>query len=75
MALKEPGRFVEGVMLSVKPPRRCFGLCRRRWRWRSRKPKARKKNRRLQLMQQHHISELDAALKIAAEIQTLPPPA
>ena len=70
MALKEPGRFVEGVMLSVKhtpallrfvPPALALALA---------QTEGAEKNRRLQLMQQHHISELDAALKIAAEIQT-----
>ncbi|MCB1713524.1 MAG: conjugative transfer ATPase [Candidatus Competibacteraceae bacterium] len=68
MALKEPGRFVEGVMLSVKhtpallrfvPPALALALA---------QTEGDEKNRRLQLIQQHQISELEAALIIAADI-------
>ncbi|CDI04782.1 hypothetical protein BN873_p70020 [Candidatus Competibacter denitrificans Run_A_D11] len=68
MAIKDPGRFVEGVMLSEKyppalvrwvPPAVALALA---------QTEGAEKNYRLQLMQQHHLSELDAALLVAREI-------
>ncbi|HRW66652.1 MAG TPA: conjugative transfer ATPase [Candidatus Competibacter sp.] len=67
-ALKEPGRFVEGVLLSEKlppallrfvPPPLALALA---------QTEGEEKNRRLQLMREHNLSELDAALRIAQDI-------
>ncbi|MCB2077828.1 MAG: conjugative transfer ATPase, partial [Novosphingobium sp.] len=67
-ALKEPGRFVEGVLLSEKlppallrfvPPPLALALA---------QTEGAEKNRRLQLMREHNLSELDAALRIAQDI-------
>ena len=68
LALKEPGRFVEGVLLSEKyppallrfvPPALALALA---------QTEGDEKNRRLRLMQQHGIGELDAALRVADQI-------
>ncbi len=68
LALKEPGRFVEGVLLSEKyapallrfvPPALALALA---------QTEGDEKNRRLQLMREHGISELDAALRVADRI-------
>ncbi len=67
-ALKEPGRFVEGVLLSEKlppallrfvPPPLALALA---------QTEGAEKNQRGQLMREHNISELDAALRIAQDI-------
>lgn len=68
MALKEPGRFVEGVLLSEKyapallrfvPPALALALA---------QTEGNEKNHRLRLMQEHGLSELDAALRVAEQI-------
>lgn len=68
MAMKEPGRFVEGVMLSEKyppalvrfvPPALALALA---------QTEGAEKNHRLHVMQQHQISELDAALLVARDM-------
>ena len=68
MALKEPGRFVEGVLLSEKyapallrfvPPALALALA---------QTEGDEKNHRLRLMREHGLSELDAALRVADEI-------
>lgn len=68
LALKEPGCFVEGVLLSEKyppallrfvPPALALALA---------QTEGEEKNRRLQLMQAQGISELEAALQIADRI-------
>ena len=68
LALKEPGRFVEGVLLSEKyppallrfvPPALALALA---------QTEGDEKSRRFRLMQDQGISELDAALQVAAHI-------
>jgi conjugative transfer ATPase len=68
LAIKEPGRFVEGVMLSEKyppalvrfvPPALALALA---------QTEGDEKNYRRQLMEQHGFSELDAALAVADEM-------
>ncbi|HOW78905.1 MAG TPA: conjugative transfer ATPase [Verrucomicrobiota bacterium] len=67
-ALKEPGRFVEGVLLSEKwapallrfvPPPLALALA---------QTEGEEKNHRQRLMREHGLSELDAALRVADEI-------
>ncbi|MFZ1827650.1 MAG: conjugative transfer ATPase [Candidatus Competibacteraceae bacterium] len=68
LAIKEPGRFVEGVLLSEKyppalvrfvPPALALALA---------QTEGNEKNYRMQLMQKHGFSELDAALLVAREM-------
>ncbi len=68
LALKEPGRFVEGVMLSEKyppallrfvPPALALALAH---------TEGEEKNRRLQLMETQGLSELEAALWVARDM-------
>lgn len=68
LPLKEPGRFVEGVMLAEKyppallrfvPPALALALAH---------TEGEEKNRRLQLMNAQGLSELDAALWVARDI-------
>lgn len=68
MALKEPGRYVEGVMLSAKyapallrfvPPALALALA---------QTEGEEKSRRQRLAREHGLSELDAALRVAEEI-------
>lgn len=69
MALKEPGHYVEGVLLSEKyppallrfvPPALALALA---------QTEGAEKNQRLRLMREHGIGELDAALLVAGQIE------
>lgn len=69
MALKEPGHYVEGVLLSEKyppallrfvPPALALALA---------QTEGDEKSHRLRLMREHGIGELDAALLVAREIE------
>lgn len=68
LAIKEPGRYVEGVMLSAKhapallrfvPPALALALA---------QTEGEEKHRRLRLAEAHHVDELDAALLVAAQL-------
>jgi len=70
MALKEPGRYVEGVLLSEKCPPALLRFVQPPLALALAQTEGEEKNRRQRLMQEHRISELDAVLKIADEIAT-----
>jgi conjugative transfer ATPase len=68
LALKDPGHYVEGVLLSERhapallrfvPPALALALA---------QTEGAEKNQRLRLMNEHHISELDAAIQIAEDL-------
>ena len=68
MALKEPGRFVEGILLSEKYPPALLRLVPPALALALAQTEGDEKAKRLQLMQQHGIGELDAALRVAEQI-------
>ncbi|MCB1776123.1 MAG: conjugative transfer ATPase [Candidatus Competibacteraceae bacterium] len=68
LALKEPGRFVEGVLLSEKYPPALLRLVPPALALALAQTEGNEKAQRLQLMKTHAIGELDAALMVAAQI-------
>ena len=68
LALKEPGRYVEGVLLSEKCPPALLRFVLPPLALALAQTEGEEKNHRLHLMKERHLTELEAALIVAQEI-------
>ena len=68
LALKEPGRYVEGVLLSEKCPPALLRFVLPPLALALAQTEGEEKNHRLRLMQERRLTELEAALVVAEEM-------